>query len=311
MIVTSTRTFTLPLNNGADPWLLFYEGYYHLTTTQGDCIRMWKAKSLADLPTTEGVLGWRDDNPTRNQQVWAAEFHLLGNKWYLYYTASDGEDRNHRIYVLESEGGDPLGAYHFKAQLTHSWTIDPGLFVHPNGTIYFLWTGVDNGNILLIQKMLNPWTLAHEQGVVISRATHEWERHGFPVNEAPEILQRHGKIIVVYSACDTGTPDYCLGMLTANEGDNLLDAASWHKHPTPIFRRNDAKGVFGVGHNGFFKSPAGTQDWLVYHAKKHDHFTYEDRLTCAKPFTWNDDDTPNFGEPVGWDEVQVVPSGEK
>jgi hypothetical protein len=68
-------TFTNPLNAGADPWMLYYEGNYYLTTTQGSCIRMWKAPTLEGLKTAKGVTVWKDDDPTRSHGVWAPEFH--------------------------------------------------------------------------------------------------------------------------------------------------------------------------------------------------------------------------------------------
>jgi GH43 family beta-xylosidase len=112
------------------------------------------------------------------------------------------------------------------------------------------------------------------------------------------VLQRNGKLFMVYSACDTGKPDYKLGMLIADESANLLDPNSWRQHPRPIFERNDANGVFGPGHNGFFRSPDGTEDWLVYHAKTSSSYTYRGRTTRAQKFTWNTDGTPSLGVPL-------------
>jgi GH43 family beta-xylosidase len=304
------RTFVNPINDGPDPWMVYHNGYYYLTTSQHDCIRMWRARRLSELATTPGVVVWKDDDPSRDQQVWAAEFHRIGERWYLYYTASDGVDRNHRIYALESEGDDPMGPYTFKGQVTKEWAIDPGLLIHPDGTLYFLWTGFDKGNALFIARMANPWTVVGE-GVVISAPTYAWEQHGFPVNEAPEVLQRDGNIFVIYSACDTGTEQYCLGMLTARADADLLDAASWVKAPEPVFSRNVEGGVFGPGHNGFFKSPDGAQDWIVYHARTTPDYSYEGRTTRAQPFTWGADGRPQFGVPLPLDMALEAPSGEE
>jgi len=33
-----------------------------------------------------------------------------------------------------------------------------------------------------------------------------------------------------------------------------------------VFQRSNTNGVYGPGHNGFFKSPDGTEDWIVYQA---------------------------------------------
>src|SRR4051812_27273796 len=83
----SASKFTNPLNPGPDPWMLWHGGNYYLTTTQGDCIRMWKAPSLAQLKTAPGVVVWRDSDPSRSLGIWAPEFHFISNRWYLYYTA--------------------------------------------------------------------------------------------------------------------------------------------------------------------------------------------------------------------------------
>jgi GH43 family beta-xylosidase len=48
-----------------------------------------------------------------------------------------------------------------------------------------------------------------------------------------------------------------------------MSASSWTKSPPrPIFQRDDAAGVYGPGHNGFFKSSGGTDDWIVYHLRR-------------------------------------------
>ncbi|OAH09854.1 extracellular exo-alpha-(1-_5)-L-arabinofuranosidase precursor [Streptomyces jeddahensis] len=49
-------------------------------------------------------------------------------------------------------------------------------------------------------------------------------------------------------------------------GSDPLNPAAWTKKPSPVFRRDDAAGVYGPGHNGFFTSPDGTENWIVYHA---------------------------------------------
>ena len=120
--------------------------------------------------------------------------------------------------------------------------------------------------------------------------------------------QRNGKLFLVYSACDTQKPDYKLGLLIADETAELLDPRSWKQHPRPVFERADANGVFSPGHNGFFKSPDGAEDWSIYHAKTTAAYTYRDRTTRAQKFTWNSDGTPNFGTPLPLDAILEEPS---
>src|SRR5690242_1506603 len=131
----TTSPFYEPLNqrHGDDPWLLYYDGNYYLTTTQWSAIRMWKSPTIAGLATAQPATIWSDADPSRCCNVWAPEFHLLdgpdGRRWYLYYSAgTDGTLDNQHTHVLESAGTDPLGPYTYKSRIydphNDTWAID-------------------------------------------------------------------------------------------------------------------------------------------------------------------------------------------
>ena len=287
--------FQNPINPGPDPWMEYFGGNYYLTTTQGDSIRMWKSPTIGGLKTAKAVTVWKDEDPSRSRGMWAAEFHFISNSWYLYYTAtsSDNKDSNHRMHVLESAGTDPLGPYVYKGRLFNptndAYAIDGTVFQKPDGSWYFLWAA-QPGHVLTIARMADPWTLSGH-GVVIPASGFGCEE----VREGPVVLKRQGTLFLVYSACDTGKPDYKLGMLIADETADVMNPKSWKQHPMPVFERNDAGGVFGPGHNGFFLAADGT-DWIVYHAKTASNYTYRGRSTRVQKFDWNEDGTPNFGQ---------------
>ena len=103
---------------------------------------------------------------------------------------------------------------------------------------------------------------------------------------------------------------YKLGLLTLT-GSNPLSSGSWTKTPTPVFQRSDANSVYAPGHNGFFTSPDGTEDWIVYHANDSVHGGCDmNRSTRAQRFTWNADGTPDFGTPARLGVRLDAPSGE-
>ena len=325
---TST-TFMNPLNpnTGSDPWMTYYNGNYYLETTTFSSsasvgITMKRAPSIQSLITTAPVRIWQDSTASRCCNIWAPEFHLLngpnGMRWYMYYVAGTSACcGSQRTYVLESNGTDPMGPYTFRGQLTdatNDFLIDPTI-LQLNGNLYFIFSAFQPGSSVLqslyIAPMSNPWTLSGNRSL-ISTPTFSWETVGTPpsVNEGPEILKRGNTTYLIYSASFCGTPDYKLGMLTLT-GSNPLSASSWTKRSTPVFQKNTAGAVYGPGHNGFFKSPDGTEDWIVYHATTNPAGNCgTGRTTRIQKVTWNADGTPNFGTALPLNTAITLPAGD-
>lgn len=309
------NTFTNPIfPNSADPWLEYFDGNYYLTTTTWTSqLVMRKSPTLGGLATATPINVWSESDLGRCCNFWAFEFHRLntpnGYRWYLMYTSGIAEnlDRQH-LSVIESQGDDPLGPYTYKGSpMPDIWNID-GNYLEHNGQLYLLWSQwVGDEQTIWISKMSNPWTVEGER-VLIVRPQYEWEFSGRKVNEGPEILKRNGKTFMVYSASYCNTPDYKLGLIEL-VGDDPLKVDSWHKFDKPVFSKGN--GVYGPGHNGFFKSPDGTEDWLIYHGNASElEGCSSTRSVRAQKFTWNDDDTPNFGEPVAAGTPVASPAGE-
>jgi GH43 family beta-xylosidase len=245
--------------------------------------------------------------------MWAPEFFLLdgpnGARWYHYYTAGDGNDLGtQRSYVLESEGLDPMGPYHMQGQLLNYWAIDGSILEHA-GERYFMFSAWDGPtqNIWII-RMTNPWTTTGNR-TLLSWPEHAWEQEGSDsVNEGPEALIHGGRTFVTYSASQCADPGYKLGLLELT-GSDPMNAAHWTKSAAPVFQT--ANGAYGSGHNGFFLSPDGTENWLVYHATTNANGScWIDRTTRIQPITWSGDGTPDFGQPLPLSAEITVPSGE-
>lgn len=312
---------TNPLNvhGGADPWLTYYEGNYYLaTTTWASEWTMRMSPTLAGLKTAEPVRIYYETDPSRCCNMWAPEFRLLdgpnGPRWYFYYTAGTaGTNDNQHSHVLESAGTDPMGPYTYKARifdpLHDTWSID-GSVLELDGALYFLFSAFENGlQSMFIAPMSNPWTISGER-VLLSQPEYPWEEMGGFVNEGPVALQHDDDTFIIYSASSCNTPDYKLGMLTYTGGDPL-SRDSWIKSPEPVFQRSDENGVYAPGHNGFFRSPDGTEDWIVYHANSSTSYGCDGRRTTrVQRVEWNADGTPNFGVPVAEGVAIAAPSGD-
>lgn len=312
--VDESKLFHNPLlPDGADPWIVVHNGVYHFLSSGDRELRVRRARSINQLYTASSELLWRDATPDRSRQFWAPELYRLpgadGWRWYLYYCASDGDHMRHRCHVLQSAGDDPAGPYAYKAKLRTDpddalYAIDAGVIRTTDGRLYFVWAG-HPGHRVFISRMSDPWTTA---GV---RAQLETSGFGCPdIREGPVALVRQGRVFLFYSCCDTGTPDYKLGMLIADENSDLADPRAWRQHPEPLLTRCDEHGVYGPGHNGFFQSPDGTQDWIIYHAKTTPLFTYRLRTPRAQRVLWDDDGLPRIGKAVSLADALEVPSGD-
>ena len=309
-------TFTNPiLPSGADPYSFYKDGYYYYTNSLGNKIGLWKTKNLADLNTAEYKTIYTPPAGTfHSKELWAPEVMFLQGKWYAYYAADDGDNNHHRLYVLENNSADPMnGEWTWKGQIsdaTNKWEID-GDVAQINGSLYMVWSGWEgdaNGEQdIYVARMSNPWTIESNR-VRISKPALPWELHGdlhddgnpshVSVNEGPQFLVHDNRVFVVYSASGCWTDYYALGLLSL-QGDDLLDSAAWHKAPEPVFQQSAANKVYATGHNSFFVSPDGKQNWLLYHANSQPgQGCGELRSPRMQPFTWNNDGLPDFGVPV-------------
>lgn len=328
--VKETKTFTNPLlPSGPDPWNIYHDGYYYYMHTLGRRLDLWKTKNISDLKNAERITIWTPpEEGMYSKEIWAPEIHFLDKKWYVYFAADDGNNKNHRLWVLENSSPDPMkGKWELKGKIsdeTDEWAIDGSVFEH-KGSLYMIWSGWEDLNPkrevqeIYIARLKNPYTVASKR-VKISSPILPWERFwnntsaGKPtnpvyVNEGPQILKHDDRLFLVYSASGCWTNNYVLGMLAIQDTSDLLDPASWTKFPHPVFQQSVKNKVYGTGHNSFFKSPDGTEDWILYHANPaSDLGCGNQRSPRAQKILWKKDGTPFFGEPVAAGVPIQIPS---
>ena len=326
------------LPSGPDPWITSRNGFYYYMNTTGSSLVIWKTKSIAALATSEKKTVWRPPaSGPYSHDIWAPELHFLRAKWYIYFAADSGRNESHRIWVLENAAADPLdGEWQMMGKVadpSDRWAIDATVF-EQDSRLYMVWSGWEGeGNgaqNLYIAELSDPYTVKGRR-VRLSAPEYPWEKVGdlrpeiaseanpgadpanpihVDVNEGPEILRHGGHIFLVYSAGGCWTDYYSLGMLTASQGTDLMDPASWHKSPTPVFWLSPASHAYGPGHNSFFQSSDGKEDWILYHANSEpQQGCGNHRAPRAQSFTWQPDGMPDFGRPVGVGVRIAAPSG--
>jgi GH43 family beta-xylosidase len=317
MSCEASETFTNPIiGDGADPWIVYQAGYYYLTYTTGSSVEIYRATNLAG---TNGighapiVAAFYPPAPF-NQNVWAPELHFLGGKAYLYYAADDGNNADHRIFAAESDKTGQTFSFTAKGKVydptTDRWAIDGTVLEATNGSLYFVWSGWPGTNDglqnLYIAPMSDPLTISGPR-VLLATPNQTWESW---IEEGPEVLQKNGRVFLIYAANLSWTDNECLGMLVNTDG-NYLNPASWAKSSAPVFATfvgtNGA--VYGPGHCGLTKSLDGTQDWIFYHAAKYSGAGWS-RNIRMQSFSWTAAGYPNFGQPIPAGVPVPIPSGD-
>lgn len=300
----------------ADPFVTRRDGHYLFTASvpEYDRVVLRRAPTLEGLRDAgEKTLWTAPATGPASALIWAPEIHHGGDAWYVYFAAAPSREIKHglfqhRMYALRNPSASPMeGEWEFVGQVDSgidAFCLDATAFEH-RGQRYYLWAqkhpDIPGNSNLYLAPLATPTTLGGEP-VLLTRPELDWEVQGFMVNEGPAVLVRHGKVFVSYSASATDER-YAMGLLWADAGADLLDPASWHKSPTPVFATDAEREVYGPGHNSFTTSEDGATDLLVYHARNYrqiegDPLWNPDRQTCVQPLLWDGQGMPVFGRPL-------------
>lgn len=281
-----------------DPYVFAQDGRYYYCESSPSGLFVRTATDPLAFGRADRHRVWTPpDRGPVSRHLWAPELHRIDGRHYIYFAADDGDNANHRMWVLGATSDDPSGSYELRGSLdTQGWAIDGTTFATADDKRYFVWSGWpadrDGRQNLYIARMKSATELATPR-TLLTEPDQPWERHGLPLCEGPQILFRHNRLFLVYSASGSWTADYCLGLLEYLAGP-ITDTNSWRKLGC-VFRRNNH--AWGVGHCGFAVTPDGT-DWLLYHAKTSRRPGWTDREVRTQPFTWTADGRPNFGSPL-------------
>ncbi len=325
--VDYNNTFVNPIYEGADPFVYKHtDGFYYFCQSEGDKgIAVWKSDKLTD----KGVkrLVWKaPDTGWNSEEVWAPEIHFLDGRWYIYYAADSGNNRDHRTGVLQSKTEDAQGEYNdmgavytgdeYETKTNSRWAID-ATPLEMNDKLYLIWSGWNGANddiqSLFIAEMSDPWTVVSSRVKICENNTYPWERvsnnpNGKGLNEGAEVLKNGDKVYVIYSCSGSWEPTYKLGQLSIELGKDPMAPANWVKKSTPVCVGTDK--VHGVGHCSFTKSPDDSEDWMVYHSKISTSGGWQRNVRIEK-FTWNEDGSPKFNTPTPEGTILEKPAGEK
>lgn len=287
-----------------DPFIIKHNGmYYQCFTKNADAIYIACAKTTDELEFAEAKCVYV---PNQNilecaKELWAPELHVINGKCYIYVACDDGNNNNHRMFVLKNNSNNPLDPYTLQGKIcdkTNKWAIDATV-VLIGETNYFVWSGWEGEeNVcqnLYIAKMENPYTLTSER-VLISTPEFEWEKRGASgktdspfINEGPFGVYVDGEFYLLYSAAGSWCEDYCISALKL-VGKDPISKESWQKQPLPIFSNNNL--VKGAGHCSVVCEES--QNLLFFHAWDKD----EEKIRWDTVSVWEANLTKEQGKLV-------------
>lgn len=288
------ETHSFPLTFGyADPVILPWNNkYYYIATNDNvNDIGMYvrEADTISELFAPgfkEAVILDLDEEKGFIQTFWAPEFHVIGDDLFILFAVSgkewapqchmmklknggnimEAKDWNTPVRVKQSDGtfltqdGITLDMTYFKADGTSCviWSYRKGIG-----------TPLDTGSMLYIATVdeENPTILTSEP-VLLSRPLLGWENiQGTINNEGPYPLVTDDMVYITYSGGAACGYTYALGLLKIPRNSDFLNVNEWVKASTPVLSYYSIDGVYGPGHNSFFRDYSGNT-MIMYHGEE-------------------------------------------
>ncbi len=272
----------------ADPCIGKWNGkYYFIATNDLDgnhSLYIREADTIPGLETAqESKILDTTMYPHLGNLLWAPEFHIIKDRLYIFHAGTPEEFIKEQSHVMAlKEGGNPMAASDWEMPVrvekkdgsmlygSEGITLDMTVW-EVNGEYYAAWSQrqfspVDRGAWIYIAKLNadEPWKLASDP-VVLSMPEYSWANNHTFVDEGPFALIRDGKVFLTFSSALVDST-YCVGLLTAEVGADLLDPKSWVKENYPLMTSGSKEGEYGPGHNAYVEDEDG-MIWNSYHAR--------------------------------------------
>ena len=280
----------------SDPYVIRFCGKYYQCYNKSDGVYISVSEELTDIGTAKETKVFDAPIEGIGSHWFAPELHRIDGVWYIYGAPQSDERGRHRMEVLKCEGKNPIGNYIPQGKVhgvNDGWSIDGTVLEH-DGKLYFIWTSIRE---IFMSEMENPTKLFSKK-VTLTKPEFPFEtKTKVLVNEGPAILKHNGKIHIAYSANDSKTDEYCLGLLSYVDGD-IMDVSNWKKSENAVFEKTDD--IFGPGHCSFTTVTENGEDcdYIVYHANLESGSGWKGRSVWIQSVGWDENDMPLFGKPM-------------
>lgn len=290
----------------ADPMFSYRDGYYYhaYNDSTGKAVRVEKSADPYDWENAENIVAFAYTDVYRDW--YAPEIFFVDGHWYIFAAPTvEAGSVNHRMCVLKSVTDDAMGEWQNLGVMSgmiesQQLNID-GTYFEYNGQKYFVWTTEGE---LLVDTLADDMITLSGNPVSVCKADYDWEKRKYNLVEGPAILQHNGRVFMTYSANDSNSDYYCIGLLSLKEGGNPMNASDWVKNPEPVLDSvtdGDMK-IYGPGHNGFTKiyENGNEIDCITYMGNLISGSGWSGRNTFIQQISWDNDGNPVFMKPSAY-----------
>ncbi|HZG83372.1 family 43 glycosylhydrolase [Paenibacillus sp.] len=283
------------IEHASDPCIFKYFNKYFFMATGRRSVNVRVSDTIDGLRDAEIIEIYKiPEEDQESGNMWAQEMHIINGIPYVFTTIGKNNMWNTVQSVILRCNGDPTDPtaweaprYVVKADGTilneNGITLDMTYFciddVH-----YVSWSnrdilyngdnrneyGTSNGPADIYIATIDPnapWQLTSDP-VCICRPIYGWDRIETEVDEGPYLLRHNDDLFITFSGSSVGVL-YCVGLLHAKYGSDLLSPESWTETPYPILTKESIPGQYGPGHNNFIKDPDSDDDLIVLHARPY------------------------------------------
>lgn len=243
------------------------DGYFAFATNAGPVnvqvawsrdLESWQVRRVDALPK---LPPW-----ARRGRTWAPEVSAIGGRYVMYFTAEDWVSG--RQCIGAAVASRPEGPYESESEkplvcpLEAGGAIDASTFVDDDGTANLLYK--TDGNCcglptrIQLAQLSADGTALVDAPIELIRQTERWEG---ALVEAPTLLKRDGRYVLLYSANDYAGANYAVGYATAT-----AIGGPYAKGSGPFMSTSSsALAWFGPGGQDVATAPDGT-DCLIFHS---------------------------------------------
>lgn len=243
------KYYLYPTSDGFDGW-----GGWYFKTFSSDNLKNWKDEGV--ILDHKKDVSWADGNAWApcivEKKIGKDEY-----KYYYYFSGGkEGEPKKIGVAVADEptgpfkDSGKPLIDFYPKG-VNGGQQIDPDVFTDPKtGKSYLYW-----GNGYMAGAELN------KDMISLKKNTIKVMTPDATFREAVYVFYRNGLYYFLWSEDDTRDPNYKVRYATAK---SPLGELTIPKNNIVIMR-DDAKGIYGAGHNSILQVPNTDEWYIIYH----------------------------------------------